>query len=204
MTRIFCCGLTPSGLSRQHRGLPRMKTLCCSSTWAVVPSSQIRRISNFGFFSYMLSNGVKLVVFRFFLWCHDLNLSSLKSAHLYTTSSMPWTDFMWFQESFTETVSHPRPFFYNIHLAPTGKAIKSQRKLEMSHIYTFTASSLWSTKISGCLKKPWKYMYRYTHSRVSAGTNFHDGKHCLCPCRNWVITTSDPWGHKTKMMPHYC
>lgn len=68
--------------------------------------------------------------------------------------------------SFTQIVFHPRPFFYNIHLAPTRKAIKTQRKLELSHIYVFTASSLEFTKITGCLKKNklWKYMYRYTYS----------------------------------------
>lgn len=126
--------------------------------------------SYFGFFSYMLSNGLKLVVFMFFPWCYDRNLSSLKFAHLYITTSMPYRDFMWFQESFsvqlhTNSISS-KAFLLNIHLAPTRKAIKTQRKLELSHIYVFTASSLEFTKITGCLKKNelWKYMYRYTYS----------------------------------------
>lgn len=203
VTRIFCCGLTLSALSRKCRGLPQMKNFaaaiheqlflvaksgetvtlvssltCCQMGWNLwFPcSSSDAMILTFPALSFLICTSPPA--------CPKQILCGFRKAPLF---------------NFTEIASHPRPFFYNIHLAPTRKAIKFQRKLELSHIYIFTASSLESTKISGCLKlnKPWKYMYRHT------GTSCHDGEHSLCPYRNWVITTSDPWGCKTKTMPHY-
>lgn len=82
-----------------------------------------------------------------------------------------------------EIVSHLRPSRYNIHLALTGKAIKSQRKLESSHIYAFPASSQGSTEISGCLKKnkPWKCMYAHTHSEFLQGETFVTASSTVLP-----------------------